>query len=79
MFKTTVKYTDFLGAEREETLRFNLNEQELLDLTCCDRAGVCLTDQQEVRVSVIVQVQKPFLLFDIGERFVYANSCNPSF
>lgn len=38
MFKTTVKYTDFLGAEREETLRFNLNEQELLDLTTDDLA-----------------------------------------
>lgn len=38
MFKTTVKYTDFLGAEREETLRFNLNEQELLDLTSEDVA-----------------------------------------
>lgn len=38
MFKTTVKYTDFLGAEREEVLRFNLNEQELRDLVDDDPA-----------------------------------------
>ena len=33
MFKTTVKYTDFLGEEREETLRFNLTEIEMQNLT----------------------------------------------
>lgn len=32
MFKTTVKYTDFLGKEREEVLRFNLSEVEMKDL-----------------------------------------------
>lgn len=32
MFKTTVKYTDFLGEEREEVLRFNLSEVEMKDL-----------------------------------------------
>lgn len=32
MFKTTVKYTDFLGEEREEILRFNLTEIEMKDL-----------------------------------------------
>ena len=33
MFKTTVKYTDFLGEEREETLRFNLTEIEMQNLS----------------------------------------------
>lgn len=33
MFKTTVKYTDFLGEEREEVLRFNLTETEMQNLT----------------------------------------------
>lgn len=32
MFKTTVKYTDFMGNEREEVLRFNLTEMEMKDL-----------------------------------------------
>ena len=36
MFKTTVKYTDFLGTEREETLRFNLTETEAQDLVTED-------------------------------------------
>lgn len=38
MFKTTVKYTDFLGGEREETLRFNLTELEMKDLMDSDVA-----------------------------------------
>ena len=36
MFKTTVKYTDFLGEEREEILRFNLTEVEMKDLMDAD-------------------------------------------
>lgn len=38
MFKTTVKYTDFLGGEREEVLRFNLTETEMQDLVADDIA-----------------------------------------
>lgn len=32
MFKTEVKYKNFLGQEVSDTLRFNLSESELLDL-----------------------------------------------
>lgn len=32
MFKTDITYTNFLGTEVTETLRFNLTETELLDL-----------------------------------------------
>lgn len=32
MFKTKIKYTDFIGNEQEETLRFNLTEDELRTL-----------------------------------------------
>ena len=33
MFKTELKFKDFLGNEKTATLRFNLSETELLDLT----------------------------------------------
>lgn len=33
MFKTELKYKDFLDNEKTTTLRFNLSETELLDLT----------------------------------------------
>lgn len=32
MFKTDIKYTDFLGNEKVATLRFNLTEAEIMDL-----------------------------------------------
>lgn len=37
MFKTTVKFTDFIGNDREVTLRFNLSEPELVKLTDEDK------------------------------------------
>lgn len=70
MFKTTVKYTDFLGAEREETLRFNLNEQELLDLTTDDLAfnpaylGAIAKEQD---VQSMFKVMRKLILLAYGE------------
>lgn len=32
MFKTTIKYKDFLGNDQEDTLRFNISKNEMIDL-----------------------------------------------
>ena len=38
MFKTKIKYTDFIGNEQEEVLRFNLSEDELRTLIDEDKS-----------------------------------------
>lgn len=61
MFKTTVKYTDFLGGEREETLRFNLTEVEMQDLVSDEIAfnpaflGAISKDQDTVTMFKVIR------------------------
>lgn len=40
MFTKKVKYTDFNGNVREETVRFNLNEAELMDMQLSENGGL---------------------------------------
>ena len=64
MFKTTVKYTDFLGGEREETLRFNLTEVELQDLVKDEVAF------DPAFLGAIAKEQDPVTMFKIIRKLI---------
>ena len=70
MFKTTVKYTDFLGTEREEVLRFNLTELEMKDLMDSDVAfspAFLSTISDEENEEMILKVFRKIILHAYGE------------
>ena len=47
----TIKYTDFNGVEREEALRFNLTEAELMDLNLSKKGGLEETLKQIINTQ----------------------------
>ena len=70
MFKTTVKYTDFLGNERDEVLRFNLTEVEMKDLMDSDVSfnPAFLTALQEDKDDdAMLRVVRKLILHSYGE------------
>ena len=70
MFKTTVKYTDFLGNEREEVLRFNLTEIEMKDLMDEDvtfNPAFLATLQDEKNEDAMLKVIRKMVLHAYGE------------
>lgn len=64
MFKTTVKYTDFLGGEREETLRFNLTEVEMQDLVSDEIAF------NPAFLTSLAKEQNPEMMFKVIRKLV---------
>ena len=52
----------------------NLFLQDLFYLPGGQCAGVRLTDQQKVRVVVVIQIQQFLFLLNVCQRFVYADS-----
>jgi len=70
MFKTTVKYTDFLGGEREEVLRFNLSELEMRDLMSEDpvlNPAVLTAISEANDVDSMFKVIRKLILHSYGE------------
>lgn len=69
MYKTTVKYTDFNGQEREEQLYFNLSKSEMMEMELSTQAGV----EEMLRMMIatkdnakIVQTYKDLILKSYG-------------
>lgn len=69
MYKTTVKYTDFNGQEREEQLYFNLSKSEMMEMELSTQAGV----EEMLRMMIatkdnakIVQTYKDMILKSYG-------------
>lgn len=70
MVAKTVKYKDFLGNEREETVRFNLTKTEVMELSMSVNGGLDrmikrITEAQDG--ATIMQVFKEILLKSYGE------------
>lgn len=69
MFKTEVKYKNFLGQEVSDTLRFNLSEAELLDL---QEAEPIFTPEflyyisEEQDVSAMIKVMRKLIAHSYG-------------
>ncbi len=64
MYKTELKFKDFLGNDKTATLRFNLSEQELLDLSRND--PIFNTDF----LSSVVAEQNVMHMVDVIRRIV---------
>lgn len=70
MFKTDITYTNFLGTEITETLRFNLTETELLDLIKEDPkfdAGFLAYASQERDYVKMMDVIRKLIVVSYGE------------
>lgn len=88
MFKTKIKYTDFNGQEREETLYFNLSKSEMMEMELSTQAGV----EEMLRMMIatrdnakIVQTYKDLILksygikSEDGTRFIKTKELRESF
>lgn len=70
MFKTDITYTNFLGSEVTETLRFNLTETELMDLVRDDSmfdAGFLAYISQEQDYYKMMDVLRKLIVVSYGE------------
>ena len=70
MFKTDVTYTNFLDQEVTETLRFNLREDELLDLVAEDPtfdSGFLAYISQEKDYQKMLKVVRKLVILSYGE------------
>lgn len=71
MFAKKVKYTDYNGVVREETLYFNLTQAEWLEMSMSEQGGLeavlnkLLEEQDNVKLSAFF---KEFLLKSYGEK-----------
>lgn len=71
MFQTTVKYTDFDGHERTETLYFNITEQQMRDLyqEDPDFSEKALTSIVEGKdTGEMLRIMKKLILASYGEK-----------
>lgn len=64
MFKDTVKYKDFNGNEREEIVRFDLSEDELMDLVRID------PDFNADRLSYIMETQDALAMYNVVRKLI---------
>lgn len=64
MFKTEIKFTDFVGNEKTATLRFNLTEDELMDLIKAD--PMFSTDY----LGYIVAEQNLMMMLDVIKKII---------
>lgn len=70
MFKTDITYTNFLGSEVTETLRFNLTETELMDLVRDDPmfdTGFLAYISQEQDYYKMMDVLRKLIVVSYGE------------
>lgn len=70
MFKTTVKFTDFIGNERETVLRFNLTEAELIKLSGEDKmfdTGYLAYISTEKNFAAMYKMVLKLILLSYGE------------
>ena len=70
MFKTEITYTNFLGSEVTETLRFNLTETELMDLIRDDPqfdTGFLAYISQEQDYYKMMDVLRKLIVVSYGE------------
>lgn len=71
MFQTTVKYTDFDGHERTETLYFNITEQQMRDLYQDDPdfSEKALSNMMEGGdTAEMIRIMKKLILASYGEK-----------
>ena len=71
MFQTTVKYTDFDGHERSETLYFNITEQQMRDLYQDDpdfseKALTSIVEGSDT--AEMLRIMKKLILASYGEK-----------
>lgn len=64
MFKTTVQYTDFNGNQKEEILRFDLSEEELMDLMRLDE------DFTAGHLSAIMETKNMLAMFNVIRKLI---------
>lgn len=70
MLKKTIKYTNFLGNEVEDTLFFNLSQDELMEMELSKEGGLSATIQRIVDAQdtpKIIAMFKDILLKSYGE------------
>jgi hypothetical protein len=70
MLKKTIKYTNFLGNEVEDTLFFNLSQDELMEMELSKEGGLSSTIQRIVDTQdtpKIIAMFKDILLKSYGE------------
>ena len=70
MFKTEIKYKDFLGNDVSKTLRFNITEDELLDLVREDsrfETGYLAFVMQENDYAKMMDVIRKLIVLSYGE------------
>lgn len=70
MLKKTIKYTNFLGNEVEDTLFFNLSQDELMEMELSKEGGLSSTIQRIVDAQdtpKIIAMFKDILLKSYGE------------
>lgn len=71
MLKKTIKYTDYNGAEREETFFFNLSKAELMEMEMGTNGGLAEMIQQIVNTQdtpAIIKIFKDIILKAYGEK-----------
>lgn len=88
MYKKTIKFTDYNGAEREEDFYFNLSKAELMELELSVNGGLTEMVHKIVKAqdsASIVKVFKELILKSYGEksldgrRFVKSQEISDSF
>lgn len=71
MLEKKITYTDFNGAERTETFRFNLNKAEILEMELGTAGGLTQMIEKLVEINdypQIVKLYKNFILSSYGEK-----------
>lgn len=88
MYKKTIKFTDYNGAEREEDFYFNLSKAELMEMELSVNGGLTEMVHKIVKAqdsASIVKVFKELILKSYGEksldgrRFVKSQEISDSF
>lgn len=70
MFKTEITYKDFLGNDVTKTLRFNISEDELLDLVNTDsrfESGYLAFAMQDQNYAKMMDVIRKLIVMSYGE------------
>lgn len=81
MFRTTIQYTDFLGNTQEETLRFNLTEDQLRTLITEDKdfdPSYLAYVSSEQDFQAMYKLVRKLILFAYGEMTEDAKYFNKS-
>ena len=71
MLKKTIKYTDFLGVEREEDFYFNLSKAEIMEMELSETGGLAEYIKKIVAAQdapSIIKIFKDLILKSYGEK-----------